>query len=119
MSTEQFPDDEIDGRSRIIIYIWSAFLETSAGPQLVDRVTGLMRKTIARLDGFVEGAVFESDDGKGVTAIVRWKTRHAWAQAEWEFEVNKLKADLAQAGIRTTEGMYYEHARVAPNPAGA
>jgi len=114
---DQFPNDELEGRPRVIIYMWTALLDTHASPDFTDRVTTLMRETLARLEGFIEGAVFEADDGKGVVAIARWKNRHAWARAEWEAELNELKAELAQAGIKTAEGMYYERARVQANHA--
>jgi hypothetical protein len=88
--SDQFPNDEIDGKPRTIVHIWSAALDADSCPGLTSRATDLLRTVGVGLEGFLEGQVFEADDAKSVTVITSWKTRHAWACALWNQRVDQL-----------------------------
>jgi hypothetical protein len=88
--SQQFPNDEVDGKQRPIVHVWTAKSDANNGPELVSRATTLLQDVGANLDGFIEGQVFESDDGNAVIVITRWETRHAWADALWNDKVDRL-----------------------------
>jgi hypothetical protein len=114
--SEQFPKDEIDGKPRAIVHIWSAALDPHTRPQLVARVTDLMRNVGVGLEGFVEGRVFEAADGKSVTAMSTWKTRHLWANALRNQRVDLL-LESVQPGVKMLDSICYETATIVPTEA--
>jgi hypothetical protein len=110
---EQFPNDEINGRPRAIVHIFSAALEPDKSAELASRLTDLMRDVSVKHEGFLEGRVFEGDDGKSVTVTTSWKTRHSWANAVWDEQVDLLLESLQ--GYEVLDVMCYESARIVPN----
>jgi hypothetical protein len=88
--TDQFPNDEIIGMRRPIVHIWSAGLDANNRDQLTTLASNLIKNIGVTLEGFVEGQVFESDDGKSMIVITSWKTRHEWASALWNQKVDQL-----------------------------
>ncbi len=110
--TAQFPDDERDGRARTVYHILSAKLGPQQSSEFADRATALLEDVVAGLEGFVEGRVFEADDRKAVIVITAWKTRHLWAEADWNRQVQALLADYAQAGAAYVDAMCYGRPKI-------
>ncbi|MFZ1018515.1 MAG: hypothetical protein WAN39_11650 [Candidatus Cybelea sp.] len=109
---EQFPNDEINGKARAIVHIFSAALDPDKSAELASRLTDLMREVSAEHEGFLEGRVFEGDDGKSVTVATIWKTRHLWANAIWDERVDLLLESVS--GSEVLDVMCYETARIVP-----
>ncbi len=109
----QFPNDEINGKPRAVVHIWSAALDPHKRPQLASRVGDLLREVGVGIEGFVEGRVFEADDGKSMTVMTTWKTRHLWANAVWNEQVDRI-LDAVQPGAKILDVMCYEQATIAP-----
>jgi hypothetical protein len=113
--TDQFPNDEINGKPRPVVHIWSAALDLHSA-QLASRVTDLLRNVGVGLEGFVEGRVFEADDGKSVTVMTTWRTRHLWADAVWNQRVD-LMLESVQRGAKILDVICYPHATIVPTQA--
>jgi heme-degrading monooxygenase HmoA len=111
--TEQFPNDEINGKPRVVVHIFSAALDPNKSAELASRLTDLMREVSVKHEGFLEGRVFEGDDGKSVTVTTSWKSRHFWANAVWDERVALLLASLQ--GYEVLDVMCYEQARIVPH----
>jgi hypothetical protein len=79
-------------------------------------VTDLLLEVSVGLEGFVEGRVFEADDGKSVTVMTSWKTRHLWANALWDRRVDLILESI-QSGEKMLDVMCYERATVRPSKA--
>jgi heme-degrading monooxygenase HmoA len=105
--TEQFPDDKSEGEARTVFHILSASLHPHQSSEFADRTTALLENVVAGLEGFVEGRVFEADDRKAVIIITAWKTRHLWAQAHWNEQVQDLLAEYAESGAAFIDAMCY------------
>jgi hypothetical protein len=114
--TDQFPRDEINGKPRAVVHIWSAALDPHKSQQLASRVTDLIRSVGVGLEGFVEGRVFEADDGKSVTAMTTWKTRHLWASAVWNQRVDVI-LESVQSGAKILDVICYQRATIVPTEA--
>lgn len=112
-SADQFPNDEIDGKPRAVVHIWCVALDPHKSPELESRVTDLLRNVCAELEGFVEGQVFEADDGKSVTVMASWKTRRLWANALWNQRVAPI-VESVQLGAKMLDVLCYERARIVP-----
>jgi heme-degrading monooxygenase HmoA len=110
--TEQFPDDVREGKVRPVFHILSVRLDPRQSSEFADRATALIENTVAGLEGFVEGRVFEADDGKAVILITAWQTRHAWAEAHWNERVQELLAAYAESGAAFIDTMCYGRAKV-------
>ncbi|HEX3369883.1 MAG TPA: antibiotic biosynthesis monooxygenase [Candidatus Cybelea sp.] len=108
--TEQFPNDAINGEARAVVHIWSAALDPDKSQELASRVTDLMRDVTNEMEGFVEGRVFRADDGKSVTVMSKWKTRHLWANALWDERVDRILESVT--GSEILDVMCYESSRV-------
>jgi hypothetical protein len=111
--SEPFPNDEINGRPRVVVHVLSVSLDPDKSALLASRLADLMREVSAKHEGFLEGRVFEGDDGKSVTVTTSWKTRHFWANAIWDERVDQLLA--AVAAFEVLDVMCYEYARVVPS----
>jgi heme-degrading monooxygenase HmoA len=105
--TEQFPDDKREGKARAVFHILSAALDPHQSSEFADRANALIENTLAGLEGFIEGRVFEADDGKAVTLITAWQTRHMWAEAHWNEKVQELLAGYAESGATFIDAMCY------------
>jgi hypothetical protein len=108
--SEQFPNDEIDGEPRAVVHIWSAALDPGKSQELASRVTDLMRYLTNEMEGFIEGRVFQADDGRSVTVMSTWKTRHLWANALWDERVDRILESVT--GSEVLDVMCYESSRV-------
>jgi heme-degrading monooxygenase HmoA len=111
--SDQFPNDEKDGKPRRVVHIWSVALGADKSPELAAGITNLLETVGLELDGFVEGRVFETDDGSGVTVMTTWKTRHAWANAIWNQRVDQI-LELVQPSAKVLDVMCYERATIVP-----
>jgi heme-degrading monooxygenase HmoA len=110
--TEQFPDDKSEGKARTVFHILSATLDPHHSSEFADRATALIENVVAGLEGFVEGRVFEADDGKAVTLITAWETRHMWAKAHWNQQVQALIAGYAESGAAFIDAMCYGRPKI-------
>ena len=111
--TEQFPDDKREGKARTVFHILSAALDPHQSLEFADRATALLENVVAELEGFVEGRVFEADDRKAVILITAWKTRHMWAKAHWNQQVQALIAGYAESGAAFIDAMCYGRPKIA------
>ncbi len=111
--TEQFPDDKREGKARTVFHILSAALDPHQSSEFADRATALLENVVAELEGFVEGRVFEADDRKAVILITAWKTRHMWAKAHWNQQVQALIAGYAESGAAFIDAMCYGRPKIA------
>ncbi len=104
-----------DARNRddvpVVLILDVSFMSDEA-PSFANRTAELMREVIDGLEGFLEGRVFEADDGKRVIITMSWKTRHLWAEAHWNEKVEKLLVDYYQSGAKVASTMCYERAVV-------
>jgi hypothetical protein len=114
--TAQFPNDEIDGMMRPIVHIWSARLDAENRLKLTNLGTALLRDVGAKMPGFVEGQVFESDDTKSMIVITSWETRHAWATALWNEKVDQLLATVERSA-KISDVICYPVATIVPTKA--
>jgi heme-degrading monooxygenase HmoA len=105
--TEQFPDDEREDKPRAVSHVFTATLDLHQRVAFADRATDLVRNIVAALEGFIEGRVFEADDGKSVIIMTCWKTRHMWAKAHWHQQVQALLAEYDQLGATFADAMWY------------
>jgi heme-degrading monooxygenase HmoA len=110
--TEQFPDDKRDGEARAVFHILSATLDPHQSSEFADRATALLENVVAGLEGFVEGRVFEGDDRNAVILITAWKTRHMWAMAHWNEQVQALLAGYAESGTAFIDSMCYGRPKI-------
>jgi heme-degrading monooxygenase HmoA len=109
---EQFPRDK---SSSTIIHILAArFSQPNETAKFLQQAISLMREVSAGLQGFLEGRVFEADDGGSAIIITSWITRHAWAAAQWDQEVGRVLSEWHQSGAKIVDSMYYERATVRP-----
>ncbi|HEY2554870.1 MAG TPA: antibiotic biosynthesis monooxygenase [Candidatus Cybelea sp.] len=108
--TEQFPNDAKNGEPRAVVHIWSAALDPDKSQELASRVTDLLRTVANEMEGFVEGRVFQADDGKSVTVMSTWKTRHLWANALWDERVDRVLESIT--GSEILDVMCYQSFRV-------
>lgn len=114
--TEQFPEDKTDGKDRTVFHILSITIDPNQSSAFADRATALLENVVVGLEGFVEGRVFEADDGKAVTIVTAWKTRELWAKANWNQQVQALLASYDESGASFVDRMCYGRAKVvAPN----
>jgi hypothetical protein len=109
---EQFPNDKREGEPRTVFHILSATLDPHQSAEFADRATALLENVVAGLEGFVEGWVFEADDRKAVTLITAWKTRHMWAKAHWNHQVQALIAEYAESGTAFIDAMCYGRPKI-------
>jgi heme-degrading monooxygenase HmoA len=110
--TEQFPDDKRQGKARAVFHILSAALEPHQSSEFAERATALIENIVAGLEGFVEGRVFEGDDRKAVILITAWETRHMWAKAHWNEQVQALLAEYAESGAAFIDSMCYGRPKI-------
>lgn len=110
--TEQFPDDTREGKARTVFHILSATLDPRQSSEFADRATALIENVVAGLEGFEEGRVFEADDGKAVILITAWKTRHMWAKAHWNEQVQALLGGYAESGTAFIDAMCYGRPKI-------
>jgi heme-degrading monooxygenase HmoA len=110
---EQFPGDE----SGPVVYLWAATLNPNESGEFAKRMEQAMRQDAAGLPGFLEGRIFEADDGSSVICTTYWETRHAWADAQWNKEIGRVLAESFNSAIKIVDTMCYERAAVRPNPA--
>jgi hypothetical protein len=107
---EQFPNDEIRGMERAVVHIWSAQLAPEKNAEFAETLTALLDEVAVKLEGFVEGRVYEGDDGKSITVMTTWKTRHLWADAVWNQRVERVLIPIH--GSKTFDVLSYERAVV-------
>ncbi len=110
--TEQFPDDRSEGEARTVFHILSVTLDPDRSSEFADQATALIETVVAGLDGFVEGQVFEADDRKAVILITAWKTRHKWAEANWNQRVQTLLATYVESGATFVDVMCYGRPKI-------
>jgi hypothetical protein len=110
--TEQFPDDKREGKDRTVFHILSATLDPQQSSEFADRATALLENVVVGFEGFVEGRVFEADDRKSVIFITAWKTRHMWAKADWNQQVQALIAGYAESGAAFIDTMCYGRPKI-------
>ncbi|HEY1881578.1 MAG TPA: antibiotic biosynthesis monooxygenase [Candidatus Cybelea sp.] len=108
--SEQFPNDETNGGPRAVVHIWSAALDPDKSEELASRVTDLLRHVTTEMEGFIEGRVFQADDGTSVTVMSTWKTRHLWANALWDERVDRILESVT--GSEVLDVMCYERSHV-------
>ena len=111
--TDQFPNDEIDGKPRGVVHIWSVALDPQERPELASRITDLVRNVGVGLEGFVEGRLFEADDGSSLTVMTSWKARHLWAKAIWNQRVDLL-LDSVPSGAKLLDVICYQRPTIVP-----
>jgi hypothetical protein len=117
--TVQFPDDVSGGKARTVFHILSVTLDPKRSSEFADRATALIENVVATLAGFVEGRVFVEDDGKVVTLITAWQSRHLWAEADWNQHVQALLAEYAATGAAFMDAMCYGWPKVAAKAASS
>jgi heme-degrading monooxygenase HmoA len=110
---EQFPRDE----SGPVVYLWAATLNPNECAEFAKRVEQAMRHDAAGLPGFLEGRIFEADDGSSVICTTNWETRHAWAAAQWNKEIGRVVAESFHSAIKIVDTMCYQRAVVKPHSA--
>jgi hypothetical protein len=110
--TEQFPDDKRGGEDRTVFHILSTTLDPLKSAEFADRAQVLVENVVVGLEGFVEGRVFQADDGKVVVLITAWKSRHLWAKAHWNEHVQALIAGYAESGATFIDSMCYGRSKV-------
>jgi hypothetical protein len=111
--SEQFPADNINGEQRPIVHIWTSKFDANKGPELASRATDLLTNVGAKLEGFLEGQILESDDGNTVIVLTTWKTRHAWASALWNEKVDQL-LEVVEESSKVTDFICHSLANIGP-----
>lgn len=89
------------------MHVWVASIAPGESSTAAQRLSDLMKDTVADLPGFLEGEVLEADDRLSVIALSHWSSRHIWAQAQWNQEVGRVLAGLFESGVKMVDTMYY------------
>jgi len=91
-------------------------LEVSPGEsaRLVSEAASLMRRK-TKLEGFVEGEIFQSDDRTRVLIATEWQSNEAWSRSQWDREVGNAVVAIFTTATAVESRTYYRTARVAAN----
>jgi heme-degrading monooxygenase HmoA len=110
----QFSQDDSAANAGAIVHVWVASISEDECTACAERLSSLMQETLVDLPGFLEGQVLEADDRRSVVIITHWKSRHIWAQAQWNEEVGRTLAALFQSGAEMVDTMYYVRSVIRP-----
>lgn len=103
----QFSQDDAVANAGAIVHVWVISIAPEECTAAAQRLTTLMQETVTDIPGFIAGEVLEADDGRSVMALTRWKSRHIWAQAQWNHDVGRTIAALFQSASQMVDTMYY------------
>ncbi len=104
------PDDEGP-----VIHMLSATIDPTVDGNFTRLLVDCLRDFAAQMPGFLEGRVFEADDRTRVIVSTQWKTRHAWAQAQWNDAIGRVVAQLHESAAKVEMVMGYERTVVEPH----
>jgi hypothetical protein len=103
----QFSQDDDIANAGVIVHVWAVSIAPDDCTAAAQRLSTLMQDTVSGFPGFLKGEVLEADDQQSVLALSHWRSRHIWAQAQWNEEVGKTITALFQAGTKMVDTMYY------------
>jgi heme-degrading monooxygenase HmoA len=97
-----------------VVHLVSATTEPKLSENLTQRLIDCLRDVAASLPGFLEGRVFQEDNGARVVVMTHWETRYAWAKAQWSEAIGRVLAEMYQSAVKVEMMMAYQRAVVEP-----
>ena len=94
----QFSQDDDIANAGVIVHVWAVSIAPDECTAAAQRLSTLMEDTVSGFPGFLRGEVLEADDQRSVLALSHWKSRHIWAQAQWNQEVGKTPRRIVPVG---------------------
>lgn len=74
------------------------FNVTAENFSTVSRAAGLtLERRLPSMPGFISGTLLRNEGQSRIIAVTEWKSRHSWAAAHWDDEIERALVDLFEA----------------------